>query len=170
MKNSILSVVLLFVAVFTAQAQNVTVHGTVQSKLDGEPLIGASVISDATKKGTATDIDGRFTMIVPQGSTLTVSYVGYLPVKVKAAQNLTVSLDEDHALLDEVVVMGYQTVRYACASRQRGCASCHSLCARPHHLRRHDARDGWSGMLPTDKRGDIHLTHPRAYAHSLLHG
>lgn len=113
MKNSILSVLLLFMAVFTAQAQNVTVHGTVQSKLDGEPLIGASVISDATKKGTATDIDGRFTMIVPQGSTLTVSYVGYLPVKVKAAQNLTVSLDEDHALLDEVVVMGYQTVRKA---------------------------------------------------------
>ena len=68
MKKSLLSALLLLVAAFTAQAQNITVQGTVLSKTDSEPLIGATVMSEATKKGVATDLDGNFTLTVPQGS------------------------------------------------------------------------------------------------------
>ena len=113
MKKSLLSALLLLLAVFTAQAQNITVQGTVLSKTDSEPLIGATVMSEATKKGTATDLDGNFTLTVPKGSMLTVSYVGYKPTSVKAEEKLTIYLSEDSELLDEVVVVGYQTVRKA---------------------------------------------------------
>lgn len=113
MKRSILSVIaLLLVAVF-AQAQNITVRGKVISQSDGEPLIGASVICDATKAGTATDLDGNFTLTVPADSKLTVSYVGFNPNTVIAKPNLTVYLDENTGLLDEVVVVGYQTMKKA---------------------------------------------------------
>lgn len=104
---------LLLMAVFTAHAQNITVHGTVLSKTDNEPLIGATVLSEATKKGASTDLDGTFTLTVPQGSILTVSYVGFRQQSVKAEEKLTIYLSEDTELLDEVVVIGYQTVKKA---------------------------------------------------------
>ena len=76
MKKQILSAILLFVFAIAAQAQNITVHGTVLSKTDDEPLIGASIISDVKgSMGAATDFDGNFTMTVPEGSYITVSYV-----------------------------------------------------------------------------------------------
>lgn len=104
---------MLLVIAVIAQAQNITVHGTVLSKTDGEPLIGASVTCKATNAGAATDIDGNFEIAVPEGAMLTVSYVGYLPTEVKAEPQMTVYLDENSELLDEVVVVGYQTVRKA---------------------------------------------------------
>lgn len=113
MKKSLLSAMLLLMAVFTAHAQNITVHGTVLSKTDNEPLIGATVLSEATKKGASTDLDGTFTLTVPQGSILTVSYVGFRQQSVKAEEKLTIYLSEDTELLDEVVVIGYQTVKKA---------------------------------------------------------
>lgn len=113
MKKSLLSAFLLLIAVFTAQAQNIAVQGTVLSKTDGEPLIGATVMSEATKKGVSTDLDGNFTLTVPKGSMLTVTYVGFSPATVKAEEKLTVYLSEDSELLDEVVVIGYQTVKKA---------------------------------------------------------
>jgi len=108
MKKTILSaLMLLFVALF-AQAQDIIVHGTVVSAADGEPLVGASVISDVKgTTGVAADIDGNFTITVPDGSMLTVSYMGFRSKTVKAAPQLEISLDEDTALLDEVVVVGY---------------------------------------------------------------
>lgn len=96
-----------------AHAQDITVHGTVLSRQDGEPLIGATVMSEATKKGTATDIDGNFTITVPEGSLLHVSYIGYKPVAVAAQTDMTIHLDEDSDVLDEVVVVGYQTMKKA---------------------------------------------------------
>lgn len=113
MKKSILSAILLFIMAVTAQAQNLTVHGTVLSATDDEPLIGASVLYETTKAAVATDIDGNFTISVPQGSTLKVSYIGFLTKTVNAESNMTIRLDEDSELLDEVVVVGYQTVRKA---------------------------------------------------------
>ncbi len=113
MKRQILSAVLLFFMAVAAQAQELTVHGTVISAADKEPLIGASVVSDATKKGVSTDIDGNFTLTVPSGSKVTVSYVGFEPKTLPAAPQMTFELDENNALLDEVVVVGYQTVRKA---------------------------------------------------------
>ena len=102
----------LLVAV-TMQAQNITVHGTVLSKADDEPLIGASVVSVATQAAAVTDIDGRFEISVPEGSVLKVSYVGFTAVEVKAAPEVTVYLTDDSQVLDELVVVGYQTVRKA---------------------------------------------------------
>ncbi len=114
MKKAILSALFLLLTVIVAQAQNITVHGTVVSAADNEPLIGASVISDSkAAAGVATDIDGNFVITVPEGSNLVVSYVGYKSKTVKAESRLTISLEEDSELLDEVVVVGYQTVRKA---------------------------------------------------------
>ncbi|MDE5877862.1 MAG: TonB-dependent receptor [Muribaculaceae bacterium] len=113
MKKSILSALLLLIAAITAHAQDLTVYGTVVSRADDEPLIGATVLCEATKQGTATDIDGNFTLTVPFGSMLKVTYVGYQPVEVNAEPNMTIYMDEDTGLLDELVVVGYQTVRKA---------------------------------------------------------
>ena len=76
-----------------------------------EPLIGVSVRGD-NGVGVTTDIDGNFAISARQGSKLTVSYIGYKTkvVDVKG-NNLTIVLDEDNALLDEVVVIGYGTMQ-----------------------------------------------------------
>ena len=113
MKKVILSALLIFFMAIAAHAQEITVQGTVISRFDDEPLIGATVMCEVTKKGTSTDIDGKFTLSVPEGSLLKVTYVGYQPVEVKAEPNMTIYMEEDTGLLDEVVVVGYQTVRKA---------------------------------------------------------
>lgn len=114
MKKAILSAILLFIMAITAQAQDITVQGTVLSSADSEPLIGASVISDVKgTTGTATDLDGNFTLTVPQGSNLVISYIGYRTKTVKAEPKMTILLDEDTELLDELVVVGYQTMKKA---------------------------------------------------------
>ena len=108
MKRSLLTALIAFMAFVCAQAQNITVHGTVYSKTDDEPLIGATVKSEiASANGAATDFDGQFTINVPEGSNLIVSYIGYKTLTVKAAPELTIYLEENVELLDEVVVVGY---------------------------------------------------------------
>ena len=110
MKKAILSALMLLFIAIAAQAQNITVHGTVISSTDNEPLIGASVISDVKgSNGVATDIDGNFTITVPEGSSLTISYVGHKAKTVKAAPQLTITLDTDSEVLDEIVVVGYSS-------------------------------------------------------------
>lgn len=112
MKKTILSTLLMFLMAIAVQAQNITVHGTVVSAVDDEPLIGASVVPEAKgTTGVATDIDGNFTISVPEGSNLIVSYIGYKAKTVKAEPHLTIALSEDSELLDEVVVVGYSTQR-----------------------------------------------------------
>ena len=103
---------MLLTAAFS-YAQDITVNGTVISKTDGEPLIGATVLCVQSKAGTATDFDGNFEINVPQGSTLKISYVGYRSIEVKAQPKLEITLDEDNAVLDEVVVVGYSTEKKA---------------------------------------------------------
>ncbi len=103
---------ILFTAVMM-QAQEITVQGKVISRVDDEPLIGATVRCVDSNKGTATDIEGGFTINVPEGALLTVSYVGYKTVEVKAEPEMTIYLDEDTGLLDELVVVGYQTMKKA---------------------------------------------------------
>lgn len=104
---------MLLVTAILAQAQNVTVHGTVVSGTDNEPLIGATVYCDATKTGASTDFDGTFTLTVPDGAILKFSYVGYAPQERKAEDNMQVALGESDDMLDEVVVIGYQSVKKA---------------------------------------------------------
>lgn len=113
MKKTILTVLLLFCAAMIAHAQNIAVHGTVLSKTDDEPLIGASVFCEDTGTGVATDIDGNFEISVPEGAILKFSYIGFKAADAKAESRMTVYLDENSELLDEVVVVGYQTVRKA---------------------------------------------------------
>lgn len=96
-----------------AQAQNITVHGKVLSKSGGEPLIGASVLCESTQTGASTDIDGNFTISVPEGATLKFSYIGFNPTEAKATPEMTIHLGENSEVLDDVVVVGYQIVRKA---------------------------------------------------------
>jgi len=110
MKKSILTAVVLLLMALSVQAQNITVHGTVVSATDDEPLIGASVIpAGNAASGVATDFDGNFTISVPEGTELTITYVGFKSKTVDAAPQLSVVLEEDSEMLDEVVVVGYSS-------------------------------------------------------------
>ena len=101
---------MLWIVAFAAHAQNITVKGNVVSATDAEPLIGASVVSSVQESlGTITDFDGNFTIDVPEGSSLTISYIGFVSVTVKAAPQLNIVLKEDAETLSEVVVVGYST-------------------------------------------------------------
>ena len=77
----------------------------------GEPIIGATVRVDGTQTATVTDFDGNFVLKANQGADITVSYIGYQSVTVKAAPTLEVTLQDDAAVLNEVVVIGYGAVK-----------------------------------------------------------
>ena len=98
---------LLCSAVMMAQNK---VSGTVLDAT-GEPLIGVSVLEAGTNNGVVTNFDGNFTLTVKQGAKLTFSYVGYLTQTVAAANGMKVTLEEDNKVLNEVVVVGYGTMR-----------------------------------------------------------
>lgn len=112
MKKLIPKVVLLlsFVLAFSMQAQQKTVNGMITDQ-SGMPLAGATVLVKGTGNGSATDFDGNYSLIVNENDLLIVSYVGYITkeVAVKGKNNINVSLDEDAAKLDEVIVVGYGT-------------------------------------------------------------
>ncbi len=74
---------------------------------NGEPVIGAGVQVVGSKIATVTDIDGRFSLTVPVGSSLTITYIGFTSQEVKAKASLDITLSEDSRSLDEVVVVGY---------------------------------------------------------------
>lgn len=94
--------------------QNQQISGTVTSKVDGMSVIGATVIETGNPtNGTVTDLDGKFTINVKLGAKLTISYIGYTSVTVKAVPNVNIVLSEDSEMLDEVVVTGYTTQRKA---------------------------------------------------------
>ncbi len=98
---------LLCSAVMMAQNK---VSGTVLDAT-GEPLIGVSVLEAGTNNGVVTNFDGNFTLTVKQGAKLTFSYVGYNPQTLPAANGMKVTLEEDNKVLNEVVVVGYGTMR-----------------------------------------------------------
>ena len=77
----------------------------------GEPLIGVSVLEAGTNNGVVTDFDGNFTLSVKQGAQLTFSYIGYVSQTLRAANGMKVTLEEDNKVLNEVVVVGYGTMR-----------------------------------------------------------
>ena len=104
--------VLLF-AGLTAMAQQMQVTGTVVDKATGETIIGASVVEAGTQNGVITDFDGKFALSVAPGANISITYIGYKPVTVKAAPTLEIAMEEDSEMLDEVVVTGYTTQRKA---------------------------------------------------------
>ena len=77
----------------------------------GEPIIGATIRVDGTQTATVSDFDGNFVLKANQGADITITYVGYQDAKVKAAPNVVVTLQEDAAVLNEVVVIGYGVAR-----------------------------------------------------------
>lgn len=88
------------------------VTGQVTSATDGEPLIGATVKVAGTSTGTVTDFDGNYQISAQQGQTLEVSYIGFLTKAVKVTGGvMNITLDEDKKTLDEVVVVGYGTMK-----------------------------------------------------------
>ncbi len=93
-------------------AQKMKVTGTVTDEA-GEPLIGVTVTENGANVGGITDFDGKYSIDASSNATLTFSYVGYLTKKVKVdgKSNINVTLEEDNALLDEVVVVGYGVQR-----------------------------------------------------------
>ena len=110
-KYIIFNLCLVFLLAFTlsAYAQNTrTVTGTVVDDL-GEPIIGAAVKVVDSPVGTVTDIDGKFSLSVKEGSKLTISFIGYIAQTITNLNNPKVVLLEDVAKLDEVVVVGYGT-------------------------------------------------------------
>lgn len=79
----------------------------------GEPVIGANVVVKGTTNGTVTDMNGQYNLTVPEGSVLQISYIGYNTQEVQVGKGniLNVSLREDSEALEEVVVIGYGTVK-----------------------------------------------------------
>ena len=107
---------LLFVAVFAlavqASAQSRTVTGTVVSAEDDEPLVGATVMPIGGGTGTATNIDGQFTLSIPANvKELKISYVGMHAATVAATDGMTVKLVNSTNRLDEVMVVAYGTAK-----------------------------------------------------------
>lgn len=79
--------------------------------VNSQPVIGANVVVKGTTNGTITDLDGKYTLSVPNGAVLQVSYIGYIPqeVSVGSGSTVNITLREDSQALDEVVVVGFGT-------------------------------------------------------------
>lgn len=96
-------------AVTIMQQQNLKVSGVVTDEA-GEPLIGVSVLVKGTTLGNITDLNGRFSLDVPEGSILEISYIGYKTQSIKVQREpMNIVLKEDAQKLDEVVVVGFGT-------------------------------------------------------------
>lgn len=103
--------VLFIIITWTSFAQDISISGIVQDE-SNFPIPGVNIIEKGTNNGTVTDFDGKFTINnVVIGSTLSLSYIGYVTqdVVVTDSPNLTITLVQDLAQLDEVVVVGYGT-------------------------------------------------------------
>ena len=107
-KRLVASALLLFLSTIAFAQSKIT--GTVKDA-NGEPLIGVSVVEVGTTNGTVTDIDGNYVLNVKPGAKLRISYVGFNPQEIKAGNNSQTILKEDNKTLNEVVVVGYGTMR-----------------------------------------------------------
>lgn len=110
------SIVMIFMLIMSSsiysQAQNKTIRGTVLDS-SNEPITGASVVVKGTTNGTVTDLDGKFTLTVKDSDVLVITYLGYVPQELKTSgkSEVTIVLQEDSQVLDELVVIGYGTVK-----------------------------------------------------------
>lgn len=99
----------LFLSVNTF-AQQIVVKGIVKDTT-GEPIIGANVIVKGTTNGTITDFDGNFLLNANKGDIIIISFIGYRSQEAQAATSMNIILKDDTELLDEVVVIGYGSVK-----------------------------------------------------------
>jgi len=107
------TVFLLAMFPLCALAQNVNVFGTVTDANNGEEVIGATVKVKGASSGTITDFEGKYKLSVRPGATIEVTYVGYQPkqVRVSKAGQLDIQISEDVNMLEQVVVVGYGTMK-----------------------------------------------------------
>lgn len=109
---TVLSSMLIVLSVSAQTGATIKVRGTVKD-VAGEAIIGASILLQGTSSGAVTDYDGNFTLQAPANGVLEISYIGYKPqtIPVNNQAIINIVLEEDTELLDEVVVIGYGTVR-----------------------------------------------------------
>lgn len=93
-------------------AQSLTVTGVVMAEGDPDPVIGANIMVKGTTNGTITDFDGNFSLQAKSGDVLLISYMGYKSQEVKAtASPMRITLKPDNVMLEEVVAVGYGTMK-----------------------------------------------------------
>lgn len=111
--KQLFAIVMFSLVTIPMYGQNRTISGTVKSEADDELLIGVSVKVKEAPGGTITDAQGRYTLQAKTGQTLVFSYIGFrtLEVKIDKQKSIDVSLREDTKMLDEVVVVGYGTMK-----------------------------------------------------------
>lgn len=108
-RGLVLSLLALLISATTwAQSQKIT--GQVFDET-GEAVIGASVVEAGTQNGAVTDMDGNFTIEVKNGAKIRISYLGYKTLEMKAAQGMKITLEEEQNMLNEVVAIGYGSVK-----------------------------------------------------------
>lgn len=139
--------------------QALTVKGTVNDKMGA--VIGATVKEKGNEQnGAITDLDGNFTLKVSQGATLVVSFIGYKTVEVQAdvTKPMSITLNEDNALLDEVVVVGFGTQKKVNLTGSVGIATSDELESRPVS----SATQALQGLVPglniSTSTGDVNST------------
>lgn len=114
MNKAIISLFCFFLGL-SVTGQGISISGVVTSAEDGEPLIGATVKVKGASTGVTTDIDGNYFINVKNGAVLQFSYVGYESAEetVKSAAPINVTLKQQSNMLDELVVIGYGSVKKA---------------------------------------------------------
>lgn len=112
-RRGVIALLLAVLFAVPAFAQTITVQGTVIDGSTGEPIIGANVIAKGSVAGAATDFEGKFTISAAKDAVLQVSYIGYesQEVAIEGRTSITVRLKESSVVLDEVVAIGYGTVK-----------------------------------------------------------
>lgn len=112
-KKTFLILLVALVTTSTLFAQNLSLKGVIVDKKTGETLIGATVVQKGTSNGSITNFDGAFSLSIPNGATLAVSYMGYIAqeIVITSETPMRIELVSNTELLDEVVVVGYGTAR-----------------------------------------------------------
>ena len=110
MKKILFFLTLLFVSLGLS-AQEVTLSGTLLDSLDGTTMVGVNVFQKGTQNGTISDIDGHFSLSVPQGATVAFSFIGYKQQEVVVNKTMSkkILLQSEDTQLDELIVIGYGT-------------------------------------------------------------
>lgn len=112
LRKIFLSAVLLALSTIVFAQGKITASGSIVDET-GIPVIGATIIEKGTGNGTVSDIDGNFSLKVSEGTPLTISYIGYSTIEMKAGTQMHIQLKQEANELNEVIVTGYTTQRKA---------------------------------------------------------
>ncbi len=110
--TTMLSGMLMILSANAQTGATINVRGTIKD-VTGEPIVGASILLQGTTSGVVTDYNGNFSIQAPGNGTLVISYVGYLTqtISINNRNIISIIMQEDTELLEEVVVIGYGTAR-----------------------------------------------------------